>query len=273
MRFSIRTNLIAAAVVAVLGASPVMAAGDAEHAHEPAQGWSFDGFFGRYDTAALQRGYLVYETVCATCHALEHVTYRAMAEPGGLGFTMDEVRAIAAAHEVPAGPDEYGDIVDSDGALLTRPAIPADFIARPYTNDRAALAMNNGVIPPDLSLMAKARHNGPSYIMSLLSGYGDPHGDDHHDQSVLDSGSHNPFFPGHIIAMGPPLYEGAVDYPDGTEATVEQMSYDVANFLMWAAEPRLEKRKRMGFQVMIFLLILAGLCYASYRHVWRDVDH
>ncbi len=272
MSLTIRTigkAAIVATFMAVLGGTPVLAAGDVAHPHEPAQGWTFDGIFGRYDAQTLQRGYLVYEQVCAACHALEYVSYRNMAEPGGLQFSMDEVRAIAAAHQVPAGPDETGAIVDDIGMLLTRPAIPADFIARPFPNDRAALAANGGVLPPNLSLMAKARANGPSYIYSLLNGYEDaPHPDE------MSPGTHyNPYFPGHMIAMAAPLAEGQVEYPDGTEATVEQMSYDVANFLMWTAEPRLEKRKRMGFQVMVFLLFLAGLLYASYHYVWRDVEH
>jgi len=273
MNFTIRNTAILTALAIVLGMTPALAAGDVEHPHEPAQGWSFDGFFGRYDTQSLQRGYLVYEQVCAACHSLKYVSYRNLGEPGALGFTEDEVRAIAAGHQVPAGPDETGAIVDDIGMLLTRPGTPADRIVQPFANDQAAMASNGGVLPPDLSLMAKARANGPSYIMSLLEGYADPHGDDHHEDGLAPGTHHNAFFPGHQIAMAPPLSEGQVEYPDGTEASVEQMAYDVSNFLMWAAEPKLEKRKRLGFQVLIFLLLLTGLCYASYKYVWRDVEH
>lgn len=256
-----------AALTALLAGPAMASSGEQEHAHDPEQGWSFSGIFGHYDEAALQRGYQVYESVCASCHSMNLVAYRNMAEPGGPGFTMDEVRAIAAQHQVPAGPNEFGETVDENGLPLTRAAIPADHFPAPYANEEAARAAQGGALPPDLSLMAKARHNGPSYIFSLLTGFEDAPEGFH-----MEPGQHyNPYFPGGALAMAAPLYEGAVEYADGTEATVEQMAYDVANFLMWAAEPKLEKRKRMGFQVMIFLLLLAALLYWSYRRVWADM--
>lgn len=258
MRFTI-------ALLASLMIAPAFAAGDAEHPQAPPQGWDFEGVFGHYDPQTLQRGYLVYEQVCASCHGLEYVRYRNLAEPGGPGFTMDQARAIAAEHMVPAGPDQYGDTTDENGLPLMRPAIPADAIPSPFANDLAARNANGGALPPDLSLMAKARLNGPSYIYSLLTGYEpDPHGE---EQVGL---YYNSYFPGHWIAMAPPLNDGAIEFPDGTEATVENQAYAVTNFLMWAAEPHLEKRKRMGFQVMMFLLVLAGLLYLAYRQVWAD---
>jgi len=269
MSLTIRTGTIIAALAAALSISPAFAAGDAEHPHAPHEGWSFSGIFGHYEAETLQRGYLVYESVCASCHSLEYVAFRNMADPGGPGFTMDQVRAIAAQHQVPAGPNEFGETVDEYGLPLTRTATPADYFPAPFANEQAARASNGGALPPDLSLMAKARANGPSYIYSLLVGY-----EDAPEESELQPGmSYNPYFSGHQLAMAAPLYEGAVEYPDGTEATVEQMSYDVANYLMWAAEPKLEKRKRMGFQVMVFLFFLAGLLYWSYRKVWADVKH
>ena len=269
MSLTIRTGTIIAALATALSIGPALAATDAEHPHTPHEGWSFSGVFGHYEPVTLQRGYMVFESVCASCHSLEYIAYRNMAEPGGPGFTMDQVRAIAAQHQVPAGPNEFGETVDEYGMPLTRTGIPADAIPSPFPNVEAARAANGGRLPPDLSLMAKARHNGPSYIYSLLTGY-----EEAPEDVEMQPGTHyNPYFPGHQIGMAAPLYEGAVEYPDGTEATVEQMAYDVANFLMWAAEPKLEKRKRMGFQVMLFLLFLAGLLYWSYRQVWADVEH
>ncbi len=253
------------ALLASLIALPAFAAGDAEHPQAPPQGWSFDGVFGRYDPQTLQRGYLVYEQVCSSCHGLEYVTYRNLAEPGGPGFTMDQARAIAAEHLVPAGPDQDGNTTDENGLPLTRDGIPADAIPSPYANDLAARAANGGALPPDLSLMTKARLNGPSYIYSLLTGYEpDPHGE---EQVGL---YYNSYFTNHWIAMAPPLSDGLVEFPDGTEGTVENQAFAVTNFLMWASEPHLEKRKRMGFQVMLFLLILSVLLYMGYRRVWAD---
>jgi len=269
MSLTIRTGTIIGALALALSIGPALAVGDAEHPHEPHEGWSFTGIFGQYEQQSLQRGLLVYENVCASCHALEYVAFRNLAEPGGPGFTMDQVRAIAAGHQVLAGPDEDGNTVDEYGLPLTRDAIPADRFPLPYTNEQQARARNGGALPPDLSLMAKARLNGPSYIYSLLTGY-----EDAPDGYEMQGGmNYNPFFSGHQIAMVSPLYEGAVEYPDGTEATVEQMAYDVTNFLMWAAEPKLEARKRLGFQVMAFLVLLAGLLYWSYRKVWANIEH
>ena len=270
MSLTIRTGTIIATLAAALSFGPAFAAGDAEHPHSPEGGWTFSGIFGHYDAQTLQRGYLVFERVCASCHSMEYIAYRNLAEPGGPGFTMDEVRAIASQHQVPAGPNEFGETVDEFGLPLTRAAIPADRIPHPYPNLIAARAANGGALPPDLSLIAKARVNGPDYLYSLLTGF-----EDHAPEDMeLQPGMHyNPYFPGHQIAMAAPLYEDAVEYPDGTSATVEQMAYDITNFLMWAAEPKLEKRKRMGFQVMMFLIFLAGLLYWSYRKVWADVKH
>jgi len=269
MNTHLRTATIAAALAAVLSFGPAFAAGDEEAIHGPEGGWSFTGIFGHYDTEALQRGYFVYDRICSTCHSMHYVAFRNLAEACGPGFTMDQVRAVAAAHQVPAGPDDSGATVDDNGLPLMRAATPADHFPSPFANEQAARAAMGGALPPDLSLMAKAREGGPSYIYSLLTGFEDAPA----DVEVQPGMHYNEIFPGHQIAMAPPLYDGAVEYPDGTEATVEQMAYDVANFLMWAAEPKLEKRKRMGFQVMAFLLLLGALLYWSYRRVWADIEH
>jgi ubiquinol-cytochrome c reductase cytochrome c1 subunit len=252
-----------------VAAAPALAAGYAKEPRTPEQGWTFEGFFGRYDKASLQRGFQVYKEVCAACHGMRFLSYRNLGEPGGPGFTEAEVRAIASEYQVPAGPDDEGNIVDEFGQLLTRTALPSDRFAKPYPNEQAARAANGGAFPPDLSLMNKARHNGHNYVWSLLTGY-----EDAPDGVELQPGmSYNPYFPGKQIAMAPVLSDGMLEYADGTPATVAQMAYDVTNFMMWAAEPKLEQRKRLGLQVMLFLFVLTGLLYASYRKLWRNIEH
>lgn len=239
-------------------AGPALAAGDAPVA--PSRSWSFDGVFGTFDRASLQRGFQVYKEVCAACHSMHFVAYRNLSDPGGPGFTAPEVKAIAASVEVP------GDLDDA-GEPTTRPGLPSDKFKSPFANDKAARAANNGALPPDLSLMAKARANGPNYIHALLTGYADPPAG-----FVLGQGmSYNTYFPGHQIAMAPPLAADGITYTDGTKATVDQMAHDVTTFLMWTAEPKLEDRKRIGFQAIIFLVVATGVFYAVKRKVWADL--
>lgn len=250
-----RKLLIAAAALAVF-ANPALAAGDAPM--PPSSNWSFNGPFGTYDRGELQRGFVVYKEVCAACHSLRYVSYRNLQD---IGFSEAEVKAIAAQVEVTAGPDDSGE-------MFQRPALPSDKFKSPFANAKAAAAANNGVAPPDLSLMAKARAHGPDYIKALLTGYEKaPAG-----FTVPEGGNYNKFFPGHVIAMAQPLAsEGQVTYDDGTKATIEQMAHDVSAFLMWTAEPKLEARYAMGFKVIAFLIILTGLLYAAKRRVWADV--
>ena len=245
----------AAAIVFVTFAGPASAAvGEIEK-----QNWSFDGVFGKFDKAALQRGFQVYQEVCAGCHGLEYIAFRNLTE---LGLNEGQVKAIAAEYEVEDGPDD-------EGEMFTRPAILSDILPSPFANDNAARASNNGALPPDLSLIAKARTGGPDYLHALLTGY-----EDAPDDVTLNEGmSYNLYFPGNQIAMPPPIDDDAVVYTDGTPATVDQMSLDVVQFLMWAAEPKLEVRKRMGIKVMLFLLVLTALFYASKRKVWSRIDH
>ena len=223
------------------------------------QNWSFDGVFGKFDKAALQRGFQVYKEVCAGCHGLEYIAFRNLTE---LGLNVDQVKAIAAEYEVEDGPDD-------EGEMFTRPAILSDILPSPFANDNAARASNNGALPPDLSLIAKARTGGPDYLHALLTGYVDAPA----DVKINEGMSYNPYFPGNQIAMPPPIDDDAVEYTDGTPATVDQMSLDVVQFLMWAAEPKLEIRKRMGIKVILFLLVLTALFYASKRKVWSRIDH
>lgn len=255
---TLKTSIAAVALVTVaLTSGSVFAAGGAPK--PPAQDWSFYGMtkvFGTFDRAAAQRGFQVYNEVCAGCHSLNLLSYRHLA---GIGFSEKEIKAIAASKEVTDGPND-------DGDMFERPAIPADRFVSPFANDKAAAASNGGKTPPDLSLMTKARFNGPDYLYALLTGYADAPA----DVEVPDGGSYNTYFPGHIIAMAPPLSDEAVEYTDGTEATLEQHARDVTTFLAWAAEPELEERKSMGVKVLLFLLILTGMLYAVKRQVWRD---
>lgn len=221
--------------------------------------WSFNGPFGTFDRAQLKRGFQVYKEVCAACHSVKFVAYRNLGEEGGPEFPEAEVKAIAAASTVTDGPN-------GDGEMFERPAEPKDRIVKPFPNDNAARAANNGALPPDLSLMTKARKNGPDYVYSLLTGYADaPEG-----VVMADGMNFNHYFPGQQIAMPAPLSDDQVTYEDGTPATLDQMARDVTAFLTWTAEPKLEQRHKLGFKVMIFLAIFAGLLFAVYKRVWRD---
>lgn len=238
----------------VIGAHAAVAA---EVKPLPDYDWSFDGIFGQFDRASAQRGLQVYREVCASCHSLRYVAFRNLAD---IGYNQEQIEAIAAEYTVIDGPDD-------EGEMFEREARPADRFPLPFPNDKAAAAANNGAVPPDLSLMAKARANGPSYIRALLLGYEEPPA----DLEMFPGQSYNVYFPGNLIAMAQPLYEDGVEYQDGTEATVDQMSADVAQFLMWAAEPKLEVRKQTGIKVILFLIVFTAILYAVKRKVWADV--
>lgn len=236
-------------------ASPVGAAGDI--GAYPAQSWSFTGFFGTFDRASLQRGFQVYKEVCASCHGLRLVAYRNLA---ALGFSEQEVKAIAAQATVKDGPNDQGD-------MFERPGRPSDKFVSPFANDQAARVANGGALPPDLSLMTKARAGGADYVAALMSGYAEAQGG-----IEMQSGQYyNKYFAGYKIAMPPPLADGQVAYADNTPATVAQMARDVTSFLVWTAEPELEARKRLGVQVLSFLSILTLLLYGVKRRVWAKL--
>lgn len=235
-------------------------AGPALAAETPApleRSWPHEGMFGSYDRAALQRGLQVYQNVCQACHSLQYVAFRNLE---ALGYSEDEVKAIAAQYTVTDGPDDQGD-------MFERPGRPSDHPPAPFPNAEAAAAANGGKAPPDLSLITKARADGANYLYSLLNGYEEAPA----DVEVPDGGYYNAYFPGHVIAMPPPLADEMVTYEDGTPATVEQMAADVTEFLAWAAEPKLEERKRAGLRVFLFLIVAAGLLYAYKRKIWADV--
>jgi ubiquinol-cytochrome c reductase cytochrome c1 subunit len=245
------------AAALVIAASALQASAQIAEAPEPIEvDWAHDGIFGAFDRAAAQRGFQVYREVCSACHGLTYVAFRNLAD---LGFSEEQVRALAAEYSVEDGPDDSGE-------MFERPALPADPIPPPYPNPQAARAANGGALPPELSLIIKARAGGSDYVYSLLVGYEDPPAEAEAPEGLY----YNAYFPGHWIAMPPPLSEGLVAYADGTEATVPQMAADVTTFLTWAGEPTLEQRKQSGLKVMLFLLVFAGLCYATMRKVWAD---
>jgi len=244
----------------------------------PAEKWSFAGPFGKYDRASLQRGLKVYKEVCSNCHALSYIAFRNLADPGGPGYTTAQTAALASEYKIKDGPNDQGE-------MFERPGRPADYFPSPFANEQAARAANGGAVPPDLSLITKARsykrgfprfvfdfftqyqEQGPDYVSALLQGFEDvPPAD-----VVLPDGSYyNKYFPGHAIKMPKPLNDGQVTFDDGSPATVAQYAKDVTSFLMWAAEPQMEARKKLGFQVFIFLIVFAGLMYFTKKKVWAD---
>jgi len=239
------------------------------HLHPKEVHFVSDGPFGKFDRQQLQRGFQVYKEVCSACHSLHQVAFRDLQD---LGFSEAEVKAIAKgwATEVPS-------INPDTGEAATRKGTPADKIPAPYANEVAARAANNNALPPDLSLMTKARHDGPAYVYSLLTGYQPQPAEllkKFPDSKTPPSLHYNPYFANLNIAMPPPLAaDGQVTYADGTKSTVDQMAKDVAAFLVWTAEPKLEARHRAGLAVIIFLLIATTLAYLSYRNIWAGVKH
>ncbi|HEX5317898.1 MAG TPA: cytochrome c1 [Stellaceae bacterium] len=252
-----KSLLFAAAALSVLAAGPGRAQETAPStpAH---QHWSFDGVFGTYDRAAAQRGFQVYKEVCSACHPLKHLSFRDLTD---LGYTEDQVKGFAAQYEVTDGPNDQGQ-------MYQRPARPSDPWVGPFPNDQAARAANNGALPPDLSLITKAREHGPDYVYAILNGFKEAP----KDLKMNPNMYYNEAFPGHQIAMPPPLTaDGQVQYADGTKATIPQMAHDVVTFLSWAAEPSLDERHRMGFKVILFLIIAVGVLYATKRKVWSKL--
>jgi ubiquinol-cytochrome c reductase cytochrome b/c1 subunit len=273
---SILTLAVGAALYG-LGAWPASAQ---EADAPPKLSWSFHGPFGTYDPGQLQRGFKVYREVCSTCHSIKLLSFRNLAEPGGPGFTEAQAGAVAATFQVTAGPND-------EGQMFQRPGTIADYFPPPFANDQAARAALGGKLPPDMSTLAKARgfeagfpyfifdfftlyqEAGPDYIHAIVTGYEDPPA----GFTLPPGGQYNKYFPNHAIGMPKPLSDGQVQYTDGTPMTVDQYGKDVAAFLMWAAEPTLDARHRLGFQVMIFLIVFSALLYLAKKKVWHDVLH
>lgn len=237
------------------GPHPASAAGGAEY---EAQEWTFDGIFGRFDRSALRRGHQVYQEVCSGCHGIELVAYRNLMD---IGFSEEEAKEIAASADIEDGPNEEGEMYDRPGKL-------SDRFVNPFPNEQAARYSNNGALPPDLSLIVKARKGGADYLYGLLIGYEEeaPEGIE-----MMEGMSYNHAFPGQQIAMPQPLYEDLVEYEDGTPASVEQMAKDVSTFLAWTAEPELEERKSLGLKVLLFVILLTALLYAVKRRIWSKL--
>ena len=225
------------------------------------QDWSFKSFFGKFDRASLQRGYQVYTEVCASCHSMKYLSYRYLAEKGGPEFSEEEAKNFASQFEVIDGPN-------SDGEMYTRAAKLSDKFVKPYNNDQEAKNANGGAYPPDMSVLVKARKGGADYIYSVLLGYEDPPADIKLDEGVY----YNKYMYGNKIKMASPLSDGIVEYSDGTKATQKQMAKDVVTFLMWSAEPHLESRHRVGFKVIIYLLVLTILVYFSMKRIWSRIE-
>ena len=249
-----RKFLLGAAGAFLLGLGTATAA---EGPALPSEHWSFEGVFGTFDRASAQRGFQVYQEVCSTCHGLYQLSYRDLA---GIGFSPEEVRAIAAQKQVQDGPND-------EGEMFQRPARPSDKFVKPFPNEQAARAANNGAYPPDLSMLVKARFHGPDYVYAILTGYKDAPA----DFKLGEGMNYNEFFPGHQIAMPKPLNDGAVTFADGTPNTVQAMARDVTTFLSWASEPTLEERHRTGVKVMLFLIVAAVVFYFLKRRIWADV--
>jgi ubiquinol-cytochrome c reductase cytochrome c1 subunit len=282
-----KTKIIIAAVAAMVGLASLPAQGAEAGAHVERQDWSFAGIFGTYDQNQLQRGFQVFREVCASCHSAHLISFRNLSEPGGPSFSEEQVKALAAEYEV-ADPT-------ADGGM--RPAVPADRWPSPFANDQEARDANGGSLPPDFSVLAKARgvtdpfptwvfnyftgyqEGGADYIHALLNGYHEEVPETAPEGFELAEGKYyNDYFPGHAIGMAPPLADGSVSYvpgEDGVEVpqTLEQYSTDVAAFMMWMAEPHLVSRKQTGFVVLLFLALFAGLMYATKRKLWAGIEH
>lgn len=300
MTMKLSTLLLATAAGLTLMAAPAVRAEEMGHTHEAntieRQHWPFAGFRGQFDKAQLQRGFQIYKEVCSACHGLSRVRFRNLAEPGGPEFPEEAVKELAASwtNQIPELSGK-GDVADKKGNVLKRPAKLADSILGPYLNEAAARDGQNGALPPDLSLIAKARNvenhsgwvkhvlidmpadivsgyqeGGADYIYAVLTGYADtpPEG-----MKLADGMNYNRAYPGNQIAMPPPLSKDSpVKYEDGS-GTLEDNAHDIAAFLSWAGDPSLNERKRIGWQVMLYLLITTVLLYFGKKRIWSDVGH
>lgn len=280
----LRKGFALAALGLALLAGPALAV--TTHAEPKEMHWSFEGPFGKFDQAQLQRGYKVYREVCSACHSMNLMSFRNLGQKGGPFYDPEHknpnenpyVKSIAKDYQI-------NDIDSETGDVVKRPGTPADRFPNPFANEPAARASNGGALPPDLSDMAKAREGGPGYIYSILTGYTAPP----KGMGVPGGKYYNPYMPGDMggfwsgdpasvpeggfIAMPPPLADGKVTFDDGTKSTLDQQAKDVAAFLAWAGEPKMEERKSFGLAAMIYLTIFSGLLYVSYRRIWRNVAH
>lgn len=287
MTKGLKTSLLAAAAAALFSGAAIAAEGGG-HPEIVHQQWAHSSFRGTYDKTQLQRGFQVYKEVCSACHGLKRIAFRNLSEPGGPEFPEDAVKALAAEW-----PNQITDGPDDTGKMFERPAKLSDPMRGPYKNDNEARAAQNGALPPDLSLITKARgvsrdpswwvhpflmlgdivgayqEGGADYLFALMTGYHEAPA----DVKVNDGMYYNVAFPGHQIGMPPPMSEGAVTYQDGTKGSVENYAKDVAAFLSWTADPSLDQRKRIGWQVMLYLLVTTVLLYFAKKRIWAGVKH
>jgi ubiquinol-cytochrome c reductase cytochrome c1 subunit len=263
---------VAFAAVSAKAEGPAQNQASNEEPMPPRQDWSFAGPFGHFNQAQLQRGFEVYQKVCSNCHSLDLVAFRNLGEKGGPGFSEGQIKALAASYKIKDGPNDAGE-------MFERPGRPSDHFPPPFPNPEAAAA-SFGTAPPDMSTLAKARsiprpfplfifdlftqyqEKGPDYIVGIMNGY-----------THANDPNWNEYFPGHKIAMPKPLSDGQVAYTDGSPQTVAQYSKDVAAFLYWAAEPKLEQRKELGLRVMLFLIVFATLMYFTKKKIWSNIEH
>lgn len=278
-----KNKIIAALFAAIAGLVATPALSAEAGAHVERQSWSFAGIFGTYDENQLQRGFQVFREVCASCHGAKLIAFRNLSEPGGPAFSEAQVKALAAEYQVNDATAESG----------SRPAVAADRWPSPFADDQEARDANGGSLPPDFSVLAKARgvtdpfptwvfnyftgyqEGGADYIHALLTGY---HDEAPEDFDLADGKYYNDYFPGHAIGMAPPLADGSVTYAPGPNGetvpeTLDQYATDVSAFMMWMAEPHLVSRKETGFKVLLFLVLFAGLMYATKRKLWAGIEH
>jgi ubiquinol-cytochrome c reductase cytochrome c1 subunit len=253
---NLRKKILALICINVFSVTAAIAAED--HLPPKEIQWPFDGPFGTFDRQAAQRGLQVYKEVCSACHSLKRIAFRNLLD---LGYSEEEIKSLAASYQILDGPDDQGE-------MFHRPGKPSDYFPSPFANDNAARASNNGALPPDFSLLVKARHDGPNYIHSLITGFeATPAGFD-----ILPTQYYNPYFPGRKLSMPPPLtQDGQVKYEDGTNPTIDQMSRDVVQFMQWAAEPEMEQRKRMGISAIIYIALFTIIFFFAYKKIWKRV--
>ena len=262
MRLALRISLAAGLALGL--AAPSFAAEVSTRREDKPVHFEFETLLGTYDRAALQRGYQVYKEVCAACHSLKRIAFRNLTDEGGPGFSVAQARALATATRIVAGPNDAGETHNDSGEPLTRTGILADYFPPPFPNENAARTANGGALPPDLSLFVKTRRHGAAYVYSILTGYGEKPP----AEIKVPEGKHfNPWFEGGAISMPKPLNENGVTFSDGTKATIDQQAHDVVTFLSWAAEPKMEERKRLGIGVLLFLIAFAGVLGLAYKRV------
>lgn len=254
-----RKVLFGAVAAFALSLTPMVMGAEEAEIHLPKQEWGFNGMLGKFDKEQVQRGFQVYKEICSACHSLQYLAFRNLE---ALGYSEAQVKTLAATYEVQDGPDENGD-------MFKRKAKASDYIPKPFANDQAARASNGGALPPDLSLMTKAREGGPDYVYNLLLGYDEPPA----GVTLMTGMNYNKYFPGHQIGMAKQIQDGLLTFADGSPNDSAHIAKDVTTFLHWVAEPKLEARHDTGLRVILYTLLFTILAYFVKRHIWARVEH